>query len=42
MYVLEPALVNFESITSTPPNAVKLTKLNKANVTQLTILDISF
>ena len=42
MYVIEPALVNFESITSTPPNAVKLTELNKANVTQLTILNISF
>ena len=42
MYVLELVLVNFESITLTPPNAVKLIELNKVNVTQLTILDISF
>ena len=42
MYVLELVLANFESITLTPPNAVKLIELNKVNVTQLTILDISF
>ena len=42
MYVLEPIFVNFESITRTLPNAMKLIELNKANVTQLTILDISF